>query len=156
MYFGILKRDLKRKKTMNTILLIFMILSVMFVSSSVNTMLSVMSATDRFLDLSGAEDYFAATIGEKSGEDALKKLNELDCVSSLKSERIFYFNENSVKYKGKTAEISSNGVLNSVDDISIRIYDTNKNELTKVNDGEIYVKSSFLEKNNIPHKPLDR
>ena len=150
MYFGILKRDLKRKKTMNTILLIFMILSVMFVSSSVNTMLSVMSATDRFLDLSGAEDYFAATIGEKSGEDALKKLNELDCVSSLKSERIFYFNENSVKYKGKTAEISSNGVLNSVDDISIRIYDTNKNELTKVNDGEIYVKSSFLEKNNIP------
>ena len=44
MYFGILKRDLKRKKTMNTILLIFMILSVMFVSSSVNTMLSVMSA----------------------------------------------------------------------------------------------------------------
>ena len=74
MYFGILKRDLKRKKTMNTILLIFMILSVMFVSSSVNTMLSVMSATDRFLDLSGAEDYFAATIGEKSGEDALKNL----------------------------------------------------------------------------------
>ena len=55
MYFGILKRDLKRKKTMNTILLIFMILSVMFVSSSVNTMLSVMSATDRFLDLSGAD-----------------------------------------------------------------------------------------------------
>lgn len=53
MYLGILKRDLKRKKTMNTILLIFMILSVMFVSSSVNTMLSISSATDKFLDLSG-------------------------------------------------------------------------------------------------------
>lgn len=150
MYLGILKRDLKRKKTMNTILLIFMVLSVMFVSSSVNTMLSVMSATDRFLDLSGANDYFAADIGEKSGENALEKLNSLDCVSSIKSERIFYLNENSVRYNGKIAEISSNGVLNSIDDISIRIYDKNKKELTKVGDGEIYVKRSFLEKNNIP------
>ena len=150
MYLGILKRDLKRKKTMNTILLIFMILSVMFVSSSVNTMMSVMSATDRFLDLSGAEDYFAATLGEKSGEEALKKLEFLDCVSSIKSERFFYITENSIRYNGKLAEISSNGVLNNVDDISIKIFDTNKNELTHVNDGEIYVKNSFLEKNHIP------
>ena len=150
MYLGILKRDLKRKKTMNTILLIFMILSVMFVSSSVNTMLSVMSATDRFLDLSGAKDYFVATIGSKSGENAKNKLKALDCVSSIKSERIFYLNENSVRYKGKTAEISSNGVLNCVDDISIKLFDSDKNELTAVNDGDIYVKNSFLEKNNIP------
>ena len=150
MYFGILKRDLKRKKTMNTILLIFMILSVMFVSSSVNTMMSVMSATDKFLDLSGANDYFAATLGEKAGEAALEKLDSLDCVRSIKSERAFYLTENSIRYNGQLAEISSNGVLNSVDDISIRIFDTDKNELAQVNDGEIYAKNSFLEKNHIP------
>ena len=150
MYLGILKRDLKRKKTMNTILLIFMILSVMFVSSSVNTMLSVMSATDKFLELSGAEDYFVATIGTKAGKEAMDKLNSLDCISSIKSENIFYLNENSIKYNGKTAEISTNGVLNSIDNISIKIFDSDKNELTKVNDGEIYVKNSFLEKNKIP------
>ena len=150
MYLGILKRDLKRKKTMNTILLIFMFLSVMFVSSSVNTMLSVISATDRFLDLSGAEDYFVATVGKKAGEETQKNLYSLDCVSSIKSEYFFYLNENSIKYNGKTAEISSNGVLNSIDDISIKIFDSNKNELTKINDGDIYVKNSFLEKNNIP------
>lgn len=150
MYLGILKRDLKRKKTMNTILLIFMILSVMFVSSSVNTMLSVMSATDRFMDLSGAQDFFAATLGTKAGEDAQKKLQDLGCVSSIKSEHIFYLNENSISYNGKTAEISANGILNSIDDISIRMFDSDKKELTTVNDGEIYVKSSFLTKNNIP------
>ena len=71
MYFGILKRDLKRKKTMNTILLIFMILSVMFVSSSVNTMLSVMSATDRFLDLSGAS-FISTKIPSNTKEKQLK------------------------------------------------------------------------------------
>ena len=150
MYLGILKRDLKRKKTMNTILLIFMVLSVMFVSSSVNTMLSVMSATDKFLDISGAKDYFVATLGEKSGEAALTKVDALDCVSSIKSEHIFYLVANSIKYDNKTAQLSANGVLNNVEDISIRIFDTNKNELTQVNDGEIYVKNSFLEKNNIP------
>ena len=34
MFFDILKRDLKRKKTMNVIILLFVILSVMFISSS--------------------------------------------------------------------------------------------------------------------------
>ncbi len=150
MYLSILKRDLKRKKTMNTILLIFMILSVMFVSSSVNTMMSVMSATDKFMDISEAKDYFVATIGTKAGDEALEKLSSLSSISSIKSERILYINENSVRYNGKTTEISSNGVLNSIDDISIKIFDGNKNELTQVNDGEIYVKKSFMEKNNIP------
>ena len=31
MFFDILKRDLKRKKTMNVIILLFVILSVMFI-----------------------------------------------------------------------------------------------------------------------------
>lgn len=150
MYLGILKRDLKRKKTMNTILLIFMILSVMFVSSSVNTMLSISSATDKFLDLSGANDYFVATIGLKAAEKAEKELNSLGCVTSVKSENIFYLNENSIKYNGKTTDLSSTGLLNSIDDISIRIYDSDKNELTKINEGDIYLKSSFMKKNNIP------
>ncbi len=150
MYLDILKRDLKRKKTMNTILLIFMILSVMFVSSSVNTTMSVMSATDKFLDVSEAKDYFVATIGTKTGEDAQDKLEALDCVSSIKSEHIFYLNENSVKYNGKAAETHSTGILNSVDDVSIKIYDADKNELTEVNEGEIYAKNSFLETNDIP------
>ena len=150
MYYSILKRDLKRKKTMNTILLIFMILSVMFVSSSVNTMMSVMSATDRFLDVSDAGDYFVATIGTKAGDDVNEKLNSLYCVSSIKSEHIFYINENSIKHNDKLAELSSNGILNSIDDIGIKIFGSDKNELTKVNDGEIYMKNSFLEKNNIP------
>ena len=149
MYFSILKRDLKRKKTMNTILLIFMILSVMFVSSSVNTMLSVSSAVEKFLDVSGAKDYYVATIGTAAGETAKKNLESLDSVRSISSETIFYLNENSVEHDGNILNISSNGVLNNVDDLCIRLYDQDKQELTHIDDGDIYVKSSFMEKNHL-------
>lgn len=150
MYLSILKRDLKRKKTMNTILLIFMVLSVMFVSSSVNTMLSVMSATDKFLDLSGAGDCFVAILGAQASEEAQQKLQSFEGVDAIKSEHIFYLNENAVHYDGRIVEITSNGILNCVDDLSTRLFDADKNELTTVNDGEVYVKRSVLEKNDIP------
>ena len=41
-----LGKDLKRKKTMNIILLLFIILATMFVASGVNNVVTVMSGTD--------------------------------------------------------------------------------------------------------------
>ncbi|MBQ8134380.1 MAG: ABC transporter permease [Clostridia bacterium] len=149
MYFNILKRDLKRKKTMNVILLLFMILSVMFVSSSMNTVISVMSATDKYMDMSDAHDYFVATTGTQAGKDVEKNLDGSNAVKSYKSENIFYLSENAIEYNGKVLDNQATGILNSVDDISIKIFDENKNELTKVKDGEVYMKSSFMQNNHI-------
>ena len=149
MYLDILKRDLKRKKTMNLILLIFMVLSVMFVSSSVYTMTSVTSASEKFLDISGAKDYFIATIGTSAGEEIDKKLASLSCVTGIDKENVLYVNENGIKYGSKTLELGSNGVLNSIDDIGIKVYNGDKQELTEVNEGEIYIKESFMEKNGL-------
>ncbi len=149
MYLGILKRDLKRKKTMNTILLIFMILSVTLVASSVNTMMSVASAADKFLDISGAKDFFVATLGTKAGAETEKKLLELDTVRSVKREDIFYVNENAISKDGRMLEITSSGFLNSVDDIGIKIFDQDKKELTQVNEGEIYLKGSLMDKEHL-------
>ena len=41
MYLQILKRDIKRKVTMNVILFLFIVLSSMFISSSVNNILKI-------------------------------------------------------------------------------------------------------------------
>ena len=41
MYLSILKKDLKRKRAMNMILLLFIVLATMFVSSSVNNIVNV-------------------------------------------------------------------------------------------------------------------
>ena len=62
MFFDILKRDLKRKKTMNFIILLFVILSVMFISSSVTNLTAVIGSLDSFFDKAGVGDYTAAAI----------------------------------------------------------------------------------------------
>ena len=72
MFLHILKRDLKRKKTMNCIILLFVILSAMFFSSSVNNILSVMGGVDRFLDMAGMKDY-VAVMNEPEGKEPLGK-----------------------------------------------------------------------------------
>ena len=46
MYLNILKKDLKRKKAMNVILLIFIILATMFVASGLNNVFTVINGTD--------------------------------------------------------------------------------------------------------------
>ena len=46
MYWHILKKDLKRKKTMNIILLLFVLLASMFIASGVSNMVTIFSALD--------------------------------------------------------------------------------------------------------------
>ncbi len=57
-------RDLKRKKTMNLIILLFVVLSVMFIASSVNNLLTVSGSLEGFFDKAGVGDYIAF---ERSG-----------------------------------------------------------------------------------------
>ena len=56
MYLSILKKDLKRKKTMNCILLLFIILSAMFAASSVNNIMAVLTGRDSYFDKAGVKD----------------------------------------------------------------------------------------------------
>ena len=57
MYLNILKKDLKRKKTMNMILLVFIILATMFVASGLNNVFTVMNGTDYYLDKAEIGDF---------------------------------------------------------------------------------------------------
>lgn len=61
MYFNILKKDLKRKKTMNVILLIFVILAATFIASSANNTITVSNALDSYFSKANTPDYWFAT-----------------------------------------------------------------------------------------------
>ena len=69
MFLNILKKDLKRKKAMNVILLVFIILATMFVSSSANNILSVTSALDNYFKMANAPDYLVTTMNKKLSVD---------------------------------------------------------------------------------------
>lgn len=58
MFFHILRKDLKRKRTMNFILLLFIILATLFLASSVDNLIVVNGAIDRFLEISKVPDFF--------------------------------------------------------------------------------------------------
>ena len=75
MYLQILKKDLKRKKAMNVILLVFIILASMFVSSGVNNIISVTTALDDYLEMADAPDYLAATMNKSGAVDIDEILN---------------------------------------------------------------------------------
>ena len=75
MFFHILKRDLKRKKTMNFILLLFIILATMFLASSANNLVSVMGAVDHFMEISKVPDFFAIGLTD-GGEDIVQDFIE--------------------------------------------------------------------------------
>jgi hypothetical protein len=62
MFLRILKKDIKRKKNMNIILLIFVILAVTFMASSANNLITVSTALDHYLEKAGIPDYWFATM----------------------------------------------------------------------------------------------
>ncbi len=64
MFLRMLKRDLKRKKTMNTILFIFIIIASMFMASGLNNITAVTSGLDNYLDEAGVGDYNILTMGD--------------------------------------------------------------------------------------------
>ena len=48
MFLRILKKDIKRKKTMNIIMLVFIILASMFVASGLNNVITIANGTNYF------------------------------------------------------------------------------------------------------------
>ncbi len=146
MYFTILKKDLKRKKTMNIILLIFVILAATFIASSANNLITVNNALDNFFSKAGTPHYwFASTsapdierfedfAGENGYDYYLLQLIQIDPSNIL-------VEDEKLEYSG-TATLSTLG--------GTKIFDKNNEEITHINDGEIYV-TGFLfqsEENN--------
>ncbi len=68
MFLRILKKDVKRKKTINVILLLFIVLATMFLAGSVNNLIAVNGAVEHFMEISKVPDYFTLSV---SGEDVV-------------------------------------------------------------------------------------
>ena len=86
MFLNILKNDLRRKKTINLIILVFVVLSSMFFSSSMNNILSVLGGVDPFLDMAGMKDYFVLVSEPNDGTpfgDFTMGINTYDIQNTL-------------------------------------------------------------------------
>lgn len=145
MYLNILKKDLKRKKAMNVILLTFIILATMFVSSSVNNIVSVTSALDNYLDMADAPDYFAATMNKASSENIEKALSTAEAIDSLSKEKIIYMSQSNIKGDNITMPVGTH-ILQSNRDMSINYFLDDNTILHGVEKGFVYIIESSMEK----------
>ncbi len=141
MYFRILKKDIKRKRTMNLILLIFVILAAVFIAGSANNLITVSSALDDFLKKANAPDYLFATMNrsdlETFGEFAEK--NGYDYHVS----RFIQIDPAQVRVEGEKLNYSNTLALSTLG--GVRIFNKNNKEITQVKDGEIYVTSMMFQ-----------
>ncbi len=140
MFFRILKKDLKRKKTMNIILLIFVILSTMFASSSANNMISVYGGIDYFMDKANMSDYVMITLDSDGENPADAILEKADSVTECRKEPIIYYKAKDLTRDGKIyVEYENPGVLTSVKDAGLNYFNSKDEVIRDIPGGHIYV-----------------
>lgn len=146
MYLNILKKDLKRKKTMNIILLIFIILATMFVSSSVNNILSVTSALDNYLDMANAPDYLVATMNKIFETDPTTILNSAKSIEDYSVEKILFLElKNFIFENENITALDGTNIMQSDEELSLNYFLADGSKLEKVKQGEIYMTEAKAE-----------
>ena len=150
LFFKILKRDLKRKKTMNLILLIFVLLAATFISSSVNNMVSILSATDRYVEMAKIPDFYSLSIEDKENSSKIdaffnsspyvKSFQKAKSISISKENIIF---ESNPKYKSEQMLI-----VCSFGEEPTVFFDEN-NKPIQPSEGEVYVAYSIFTDSNL-------
>lgn len=140
MYLRILKKDLKRKRAMNVILLVFIILATMFVSSSVNNILSVTTALDDYLEMANTPDYMILTADKSLKTDVDEAISSASSIESYGTEKTIFLNSENFIFEDENmkAQLGTN-MLHSDKDLSMNYFLPDESILKTVNKGEMYI-----------------
>jgi len=138
MVLNILKKDLKRKRAMNIILLLFIILATMFVSSSVNNIINVTTALDNYFEMANAPDYFAAAMNKNLAVDIDEAVSSASAVDSYATENILFLSPDNFIYEDEDI-ISEAGTHLVQSDIYMNYFLSDGSILETVGKGEFYM-----------------
>ncbi len=148
MIFRILKNDLKRKKTMNIILFLFIVLATMFVASGINNVITVMNGTDYYLDKAGVGDYVIITMGEGAVGALDEMLMTQEAIEDYRLETVVFGTQNDITTRdGEETESKNTTIYQSLEDSAITFFNTDNEPITDITPGHIYVAGSFMENN---------
>lgn len=140
MYRNILKKDLKRKRTMNSILLLFMILATMFVSSSVNNIINVTTALDSYFEMADMPDYFAAVMNKNCAVDMDEMVRSASAVDRYATENVLFLSPENFIYEDGDIVVEGTNLIQS--DICMNYFLSDGSTLETVRQGEFYMQES--------------
>ena len=150
MFLRILQKDLKRKKTMNIILFLFIVLATMFVSSGINNVVTVMNGTDYYLDKAGVGDYIVLTMGDGAVGSLDEMLATEESIKGYRLEQVVFGSQNYMtKSDGSVLESKNTSIFQSIESATITFFDKENNPITEIKQGHIYVTGTVMEKNNL-------
>lgn len=141
MYWRILKKDLKRKRTMNIILLLFIMLAAMFIASGTSNMVTIFTALDNFLENAGVPDQWIV-FNDKENKEKYENFagaNNYNC----KFNEMIYVQSDDIKIDGEKSSYSNILCIETLEN-PVKLFDSNDNEIKEVADGEIYVTASLF------------
>lgn len=149
MFSRILKKDLKRKRTMNIILLVFIILANMFITSSIKNMMSISSGIDGFLDKADVKDYISLTIGDEGKDRMIKFLDSDKHVNNYRAEECVLLGKSDVYFNNKKTKSTDNLFLSSINKTCVTYFNQDDKEISSVPKGEMYVSDRDMSINKV-------
>ena len=152
MNFRILKKDLKRKKSMNLILLLFVMLATTFIAASLNNVKVVMNGVDYYFEQAGISDFIIISLGGESGETNLNDekiesfLKEQKNVTKYNTDDSLIISQSQIKKVGNK-ELGTGGtiVVSGFDIRQQKFFDEENQEITDIKEGTIYLPKKALE-----------
>ncbi len=148
MFWRILKKDLKRKRAMNVILLVFIILASMFMSSGVSNIITVTTALDSYFEMADVPDYFAFSENKSAHQDIRGILENTSAIDEFRLEEFVSISQSNITRAGEPlndSNLSQKLVLQSDRDMGINYFLDDESILKSVPKGEIYA-TRFIEK----------
>lgn len=142
MFWRILKKDLKRKKTMNVILLLFVILCAMFAAASVNNIIAVTGGIEHYFNQAGMTDAVAKITGENEFKEKVKNLPSVSEIRkepyyTIKSSKSFIHKENELTNFHNPANLISDS------EMVLNYFDKDNNIIKNVEKGTFYATTPF-------------
>ena len=148
MFLRILKRDLKRKRVMNVILLIFIIMCSMFAAASVSSISAVTGGIDSYFDKAGVPDLLVRVPYSSGLEEEIRALPE---VNSVRTEHhLTVLDSGCFRLNGeKMDNFTNSALLINSDERAITYFDESNSEVGALAKGEFYATSVFSEESDI-------
>lgn len=144
MFFQILKKDLKRNKTMNVILFLFIVLATVFVSGGLSNLVSVISGLDYYIGQAVGEkdDYFLSI--ESDGENMKEVLDSIESVKSYGYDEVLSYSDEVLDKNKKKIEWSGGISLCTTKLLYTKLFDSDNKEIKNVEKGHVYISVKFI------------
>lgn len=147
MFGHILKRDLKRKKTMNVILFIFIVVASMFMASSIPNIITVINGIQYYEEAAGVGDY--VVIAGNVEDEINDFLSNSQAIDGYRMEEILFINGD-VLYKGEEKlETNMTKIVQTVKDTGYHYFDENNEIVTEIKQGQVRMTKYIAEDNHL-------